>query len=433
MKKIITSIALCAISIATYSQSGTNSPYSQYGLGVLSEMPGAQARGMNGLGLGFHEGNQINYLNPASYASIDSLSFIFDLGASGQITRFKENGAVFNAKGGNFEYAIAGLRLAKHLGMSFGLIPFTNVGYNFSNSTNINNPNDGTATVSSNVYSGEGGVRQAYLGLGWMPFKGLSIGANASYMWGSYSRTVTNQYSDATINTLKKVYSADFNSLHATVGLQYTQKINSKNNVTLGATYSFEHKLGADPTCLIISNNTQTGVADTAQFRAGRGMNLPAMLGVGLMWENNKSIKIGLDYSLQKWSKAKSPTYQTIGTDDNYSLANNLYNDRHKITLGGEFIPNIASRKFFSRIRYRAGASLTSSYLKINGLDGPQEFSLSAGVGIPIINGFNTRSLLNISAQWVRQSTNTFIKENTFRVTIGLTFNERWFAKWKVE
>jgi len=25
------------------------------------------------------------------------------------------------------------------------------------------------------------------------------------------------------------------------------------------------------------------------------------------------------------------------------------------------------------------------------------------------------------------------VKENTFRINIGLTFNERWFAKWKVD
>jgi hypothetical protein len=25
------------------------------------------------------------------------------------------------------------------------------------------------------------------------------------------------------------------------------------------------------------------------------------------------------------------------------------------------------------------------------------------------------------------------ITENTFRINIGMTFNERWFAKWKVE
>ena len=53
--------------------------------------------------------------------------------------------------------------------------------------------------------------------------------------------------------------------------------------------------------------------------------------------------------------------------------------------------------------------------------------------GIPIINGFNNRSVLNISGQWVKRSADNLITENTFRINIGLTFNERWFAKWKVE
>jgi hypothetical protein len=39
----------------------------------------------------------------------------------------------------------------------------------------------------------------------------------------------------------------------------------------------------------------------------------------------------------------------------------------------------------------------------------------------------------NISAQWVRQDSKTFVTENSFRINIGLTFNERWFAKWKME
>ena len=36
------------------AQSGTNSPYSQYGLGVLSDQTSGFNRGMNGVGLGFH-------------------------------------------------------------------------------------------------------------------------------------------------------------------------------------------------------------------------------------------------------------------------------------------------------------------------------------------------------------------------------------------
>ena len=72
-------------------------------------------------------------------------------------------------------------------------------------------------------------------------------------------------------------------------------------------------------------------------------------------------------------------------------------------------------------------------YLKINGNDGPKEFSASLGFGIPIFDGWSNRSILNISAQYVRQESKMFIKENTFRINIGLTFNERWFDKWKVE
>ena len=49
------------------------------------------------------------------------------------------------------------------------------------------------------------------------------------------------------------------------------------------------------------------------------------------------------------------------------------------------------------------------------------------------MNKWNSRSMLNVSAQWVRQDAKSLLTENTFRINIGLTFNERWFAKWKVE
>ena len=59
--------------------------------------------------------------------------------------------------------------------------------------------------------------------------------------------------------------------------------------------------------------------------------------------------------------------------------------------------------------------------------------SASIGFGIPIFNAWNNRSILNISGQYVHRSADNLITENTFRINIGLTFNERWFAKWKVE
>ena len=110
MRKFILAALLLGSTLMVNAQSGTNSPYSQYGLGVLSEQTSGFNRGMNGVGLGFHEHNQINYLNPASYAAIDSMTFILDAGISGQVTNFNENGVKKNANNSNLEYVVAGFR-----------------------------------------------------------------------------------------------------------------------------------------------------------------------------------------------------------------------------------------------------------------------------------------------------------------------------------
>lgn len=65
----------------------------------------------------------MNYLNPASYSAIDSMTFILDAGISGQVTNFNENGVKKNANNSNLEYVVGGFRLLRHVGMSFGIIP----------------------------------------------------------------------------------------------------------------------------------------------------------------------------------------------------------------------------------------------------------------------------------------------------------------------
>jgi long-subunit fatty acid transport protein len=208
-------------------------------------------------------------------------------------------------------------------------------------------------------------------------------------------------------------------------------KLNKKNNLTLGLTYGLGHKLGTDPECMIISTPS-SGTADTLTYKASNGLELPTSYGAGFIWEHANQLRIGADYSLQKWSSVVYPEYTYVNGKPSYQTNTNMFKDRHKFTLGGEYCPNETGRKFFESIHYRAGASYTTSYLKINGNDGPKEYSVSAGFGIPIRNSWNSRSMLNISGQWVRSDSKSFITENTFRINIGITFNERWFAKWKV-
>lgn len=421
-------MSICVMPV--FAQSGTNSPYSQYGLGQLSEQTSGFNRGMNGLGLGFREHNQVNYLNPASYSSMDSLTFIFDAGLSGQITNFSEMGHKVNANNADFEYAVAGFRAFKHVGVSFGIIPFTNVGYNYSITDYLNGDR---STTYTNTYSGSGGIHQVYLGAGWEFLKGLSIGANISYIWGDIERSVVNSYSDAWVNTLSKYYTATVNSYKLNVGLQYSLDINKRNSLTVGLTYELGHKLNSDPSCKVISMNSSTAVADTSSFSVKNGLEIPVSFGAGLMWNHNNKLKLGTDFVYQKWGDTKYPVYEVVNDVPSYALSDDYYSDRYKVTVGGEFCNNSMSRNFFDRIRFRAGMSYSTPYYKINGQDGPKEISVSAGFGIPIINSYNNRSMLNISGQWVHSAAKGMLTENTFRINIGMTFNERWFMKWKVD
>ena len=432
MKKIFFAVLLLVSVVGSYAQSGTNSPYSQYGYGVLADQSSGFNRGMNGLGLGFHEHNQVNFLNPASYSSLDSLTFIFDAGVSGQITNFEENGKKKNAKNADFEYVVAAFRFAPHVGISFGMVPFTNVGYSYSFTEYVSSMKTSTYT---NKYNGSGGLREIYLGVGWEPFKGFSLGVNGGYLWGNYTKSLVNNYSESNANTLAKNYAADVRSYKLDFGLQYTTKITKKDELTLGMTYTMGHKIGGDATCQVIMNNTQTSVSDTTLYpkNGGLDLELPHMFGAGLALNHANKLKLGVDYTLQQWSKIEYPEYFVENQVPTYSLRKNLFTDRHKLTVGGEYCPDEEGKTILKRVRYRAGVSYATPYLKINGADGPKEISASFGFGIPIINRYNNRSILNISAQWVRQDTKNYITENMFRINIGLTFNEKWFAKWKVE
>lgn len=421
------SILLGFGTLSIVAQSGTKSPYSQYGLGILSDQSQGFNRGMSGLFQGFRSGNQVNMQNPASYSAVDSLSMIFDVGVSGQITNFKEGGAKVNAKTANFEYVTALFRIFPKFGASIGLVPYTNVGYSYSTTQQIGS----SSTTSTMQFSGEGGLRQAYLGLGYEFFKGFSLGANISYFWGSYKKDITVLSSDDAVKTLSKTYDADVSSYKLDLGVQYRHSLTKTDELTFGATFGLGHKLGSDPSLTVMTLDGQTGVMSASVDTVHNGLSIPMTIGAGIAYSRNKSLIFGVDYQLMRWGAESFPVVNE--NTNNYELVNNYYKDRHKVTVGAEWLPNRMSRRFLNRVQYRVGASYATPYYNINGQDGPKELTVSAGFGIPLVNSWNNRSVLNISFQWANLSAKNLVTENSFRVTIGLTFNERWFAKWKVD
>lgn len=425
MKKncILGCVMLAAVTLTASGQSSTKSPYSQFGIGLLSDRSQGMSRGMNGVGVGLRSGTIVNTLNPASYSAVDSLSMLFDAGLAGQITNFEEGRKRQNASTANFEYIVGQFRAWRNIGIAIGVLPISNIGYSYSSSNYID-ANNGTVT---STFSGEGGLHEAFFGIGWRPQKSLSIGANIGYVWGDLSRTILSVGTSSSMATLSRQYSCSVNSYKADFGIQWNQPLSKQDRLTMGATLSIGHKLGADPELNIINTTT----SDTTSFHIKDGLELPWSWAVGAAYNHSQKLTIAADLEMQLWSKAHLPSYDSNA--NTYRTMSGLTRNRMRLGIGADWSPNPMSRRYLNRVHYRIGAGLATPYYKINDQDGPKEFSASLGFGLPIQNGYNNRSVVNVSAQWVHASATDFVTENTFRINIGITFNERWFAKWKVE
>ena len=144
------------------AQNLTSSPYSRYAYGDLNENVPTAFRAMGGVGLGMRSNRAINPAQPASYTSIDSLTFAMDIAASATWSRYQDASGMRNVANGNLEYLTFQIPLWKRwIAMSFGLIPYSSVGYSIS----MNDSTAGGAYHYTTAYEGTGNLSEVYAGL----------------------------------------------------------------------------------------------------------------------------------------------------------------------------------------------------------------------------------------------------------------------------
>lgn len=408
---------------------GSNSPYSRYGFGLLSDRAQGFNKGMAGLSYGMRDGKQLNMKNPASYSAIDSLTFLFDAGFSLQNANLSQSGAKVNAHNTSIDYLSLGFRLAPSLGFSMGMMPYSTIGYSISDSYEMEDDPDITQTDS---YSGDGGLHEVYAGLGWSPVKFASIGANVGYLWGDMTNTVLASFSESNIASRRRQYLADIRTYKVDLGLQFMGKIDKNNSFVLGLTYGLGHDINSKGTYYDQKVESSTTTGDTTS----NAYAIPHTFGVGLTWKHKNSLRVGVDYNFQKWSTVKTPTLVASSTGGmDYVAQTGSFTDMHKVTVGAEYVADPDGLRWRDRVRYRFGFSYTSPYILVDGQKGPKDYLVSLGVSLPIINMYSNRSLLNISAQYerVKPQIAGMVSEHYLRICIGVSFSERWFMKWKVE
>ena len=418
-KVLISACLVWMMAIEIAAQTSTNSPYTRYGFGQLSDQSFGNSQAMGGIAYGLRNGLQVNASNPASYSAVDSLTFIFDAGMSLQNANFKEGNVKINAKNSSVDYIAMQFRLAKGLGFSAGFLPYSNVGYNMNKTNKVTTDEHGNTTAANQAYVGDGGLQQVYVGLGYQVFKGLSIGTNFSYLYGDITHTASTTFSNSNAYSSSRSHKIDVSDYKLDFGLQYTHKLKEKHVLNLGAIYSFGHELnstGYEYLEKFSGNTVVTQSVDTIK----NAFALPHTFGLGATYVYDNKLTVGLDYTLQKWEDVK------------FFNKDGAFQNRSKISVGAEYLPNPIGRSYFSNIRYRVGAYYSSPYAKIDGKDGNREYGVSFGFGLPL---FMSKSILNISGQYVKVAPKLkgMLEENYLRINIGLTFNEQWFMKWKVD
>lgn len=435
------------------AQSFSLSPYSKFGIGDLTYSSYQPGISMGYTGIALRSSRFVNELNPAANTAIDTLTFISDISLMGRMHSMKNSLTSNTTTNTDISFFGVGFPLMKRWGITIGLNPISNVGYNITSSENID------TLASTSLYHGNGGLNEVFIGNGFKVinytksnivknvkinhFHSLSIGVKSSYIFGSLDKYSTIQFPNETyVYDLYKTERTIIHDVAFRLGIQYNylkQEVSDnektdKFGLTLGFTLDNENKLNAKQTTLTTKYLNLLGYVtnDTIQNTIDEKGNIvtPLSLGFGIAMVTNDKFTWAADVRMQQWSKS---TFFNV----NEHLRNTLF-----IGSGIQIIPDPQKYyTYFKMINYRLGAYYNQTYLQINNTN-INEMGITFGLGLPISKTDKGEStmirrklppMLNLAFSYgIRGTTsNNLIKEQFFQFSVGLNIQDIWFIKRK--
>ena len=382
------------------AQNMTSSPYSRYAYGDLNENVPTAYRAMGGVGIGMRSNRAINSAQPASFTACDSLTFMFDLAASVNWSRYRDAGGMKNKANGNLEYVTMQFPLYKRwVAMSLGLQPYSSVGYNIQ----LRDSTAGGDYDYTLAYVGEGNISQVYGGLSVNVCNWLALGANVYYMWGDLERARSVVFDDATINTTIQYEMLHVSNVRLRYGAQFFHTFGD-HSFNLGAIYENRMKLHSD----LLQLDTDTlSLSNT-------GWELPMVWGVGASYTWDNRLTVAFDFERQCMAAA---LYNGAP-----GSASGLQ-DRNRYAFGAEYRHNPQGRKYVERVMWRAGVNVQDEYLASIGA---KRVTASLGVGFPL---YTIGTVINTTLEYTHRGNAAGLEDNSLRLTIGASIAENWFFK----
>lgn len=412
IKKLIVFACIIA-SLNSWAQDNTASPYSYYGLGEVKFKGTQDARAMGGLSI-TGDSIQLNLMNPASFSKLKMTTFA--VGGTGNFTTFKTDAEKEKAQRTSFDYLAIGLPMGK-FGMSFGLMPYSAVGYK-------------NQRIEDRVYTsqGNGFINKVFIGGAYEINKNLNFGFDLNYHFGDITNIFTERVlqPDYSYYTSRELNFTELNGISYTFGLLYDRKINSKIKLNTSLTYSPESKLSTNNSRNIATViYTSTG---TELFNDSEDIQIPNN---DLIIPSKISLGFGLSES-RKWLIGSEITFtQNKNLVNRFDEIPNLsFENSTRIALGGYYIPKYDSfSSYFERIVYRGGFKYENTGLVLKN-ESINDYGMNFGFGLPL--GF---SKVDLGFEFGKRGTtkNGLIQENYFNLSIGLNLNAKWFEKRKID
>ena len=131
---------------------------------------------------------------------------------------------------------------------------------------------------------------------------------------------------------------------------------------------------------------------------------------------------MGAEYSFQQLSSF---------TNDFLVVENLVYQDASSYAFGGYFVPDYSPfASILKRITYRAGLRLDKTGMVVNNKE-INNFGITFGMGIPLGGNFSN---LNLGFELGRRGTTdaNLIEESYLKINVGLSLNDKWFIKRKI-
>lgn len=398
------------MSLTSFSQSISSSPYSLYGIGSVYDSDFGPLPSIGSSGMALPSANFINNLNPASLGFMFQNHFMFDVGGKAISTTYESGSKSEKRNNFQFSHIAFAFPVTKHSGFSVALRPYSSAAFTISN---LKLP----ITDSQEFYylsaKGTGGLNNLDFSYGYRFGKKLSVGATASLLFGNTEDDRTFVILNSISNIHKKT---DYNGVRATLGAQYV----IDSTLTVATTIKVPSQINASKVQSVQTVSDE--VITTIEAETGSSVDdyyMPLEFGVGISKRFKNNINMTFDYEKSFWDDTKqSELYGDFVNQDRFALGF-TYSARKNI------------RKYRDRIQYSAGANFDTGYLEVDGKR-VNNASISVGLSLPIENTF---SALNISYSYGQKGrvANDLIKENYHKISLNLSLDGIWFVKRKIE